>query len=68
MSWLGNILANEKAPQTPVNGLELTEGERCSICDCQAEEHSIDGCPNHPRCLNFYPFQDWQYLAIEDDL
>lgn len=59
-------LESKCSPEPDVTGYELSEGEQCEVCWCLAEEHTLDGCPNHPRCLNFYPFRDWEYLAIDD--
>lgn len=46
-----------------VSGFELDDGKVCTACECLAGEHDSDGCPNHPQCLNFYRYPDFEYLA-----
>jgi len=49
--------------QEKLSGFELVDGETCEVCGCMAGEHDLDGCSNHPKCLNFYRYYDFEYLA-----
>lgn len=51
------------AEQPKISGFELVDGETCEVCGCMAGEHDLDGCSNHPKCLNFYRYYDFEYLA-----
>jgi hypothetical protein len=49
--------------QQKLSGFELEDGEVCDFCGCLAGDHDLNGCPNHPRCANFYRYHDFEFLA-----